>query len=50
LYRIIIAFVLGRGIHPNDFRLISAMMLALALSMPLIREKLNLKKLLPGRG
>ena len=53
LYRIIIAFVLGRGIHPNDFRLISAMMLALALAMPLIREKLNLKKLLPdfkGRG
>lgn len=48
LYRIIIAFVLGRGIHPNDFRLISAMMLALALSMPLIREKLNLKKVLMG--
>ncbi|MCL2421408.1 MAG: ABC transporter permease [Defluviitaleaceae bacterium] len=50
LYRIIIAFVLGRGIHPNDFRLISAMMLALALSMPLIREKLNLKRFLPGTG
>ena len=50
LYRIIIAFVLGRGIHPNDFRLISAMMLALALSMPIIRNKLNLKKVLLGRG
>lgn len=50
LYRIIIAFVLARGIHPNDFRLISALMLALALSMPLIREKLNLKKILPGGG
>ena len=50
LYRIIIAFVLGRGIHPNDFRLISAMMLALALAMPMIREKLNLKNILPGRG
>ena len=50
LYRIIIAFVLGRGIHPNDFRLISALMLALALSMPIIRGKLNLKKLLPGGG
>ena len=46
LYRIIIAFVLGRGIHPNDFRLISAMMLALCLSMPLIRERFNVKKLL----
>ena len=38
LYRIIIAFVLGRGINPNDFRLISAVMLALALSMPIIRN------------
>ena len=38
LYRIIIAFVLGRGINPNDFRLISAVMLVLALSMPLIRS------------
>ena len=50
VYRIIIAFVLGRGIHPNDFRLISAMMLALALSMPLIRQRLNLKKILPVGG
>ena len=51
LYRLIIASVLVWGrIHPNDFRLISAMMLALALSMPLIREKLNLKKILPGGG
>jgi len=45
LYRIIIAFVLGRGIDPHDFRLISALMLVFALSMPLIREKINLKKL-----
>lgn len=46
LYRIIIAFVLGRGIHPNDFRLISAAMLAFALSMPLIKERwLNRVKL-----
>ena len=48
LYRLIIAFVLSRGIHPNDFRLISAIMLAVALSMPLIRERFNLKKLLPA--
>ena len=46
LYRIIIAFVLGRGIHPNDFRLISAAMLAVALAMPMIRERLNLRRIL----
>jgi len=50
LYRIIIAFVLGRGIHPNDFRLISAMMLAFALAMPMFRQKLNLKRVLLGSG
>ena len=48
LYRLIIAFVLGRGINPNDFRLISAIVLALALSMPLIRgqikDMVNLKR------
>jgi len=41
-YRIIIALVLAIGIHPNDFRLVSAIMLALALSMPLIRDKIKL--------
>ena len=50
LYRIIIAFVLGRGIHPNDFRLISAMMLAFALAMPMFRQKLNLRRVLLGSG
>jgi len=40
-YRVIIALVLAIGIHPNDFRLISAIMLALALSMPLIRERMT---------
>jgi len=50
LYRIIIAFVLGRGIHPNDFRLISAMMLAFALAMPMFRQKLNLRRVLFGGG
>ena len=42
LYRVILAFVLSAGINPNDFRLFSALMLALALSVPLIRKKLNL--------
>ena len=51
LYRIIIAVVLTMGIHPNDFRLISAIMLAVVLSLPLFREKFNfnLKKLVLGR-
>jgi len=51
LYRMIIAVVLSMGIHPNDFRLISAIMLALVLSLPLFREKfnINLKKLVLGR-
>jgi len=42
LYRIIIAVVLSLGINPNDFRLFSALMLTTALSVPLIREKLNI--------
>jgi len=52
LYRIIIAFVLGRGIHPNDFRLISAAMLAVALAMPLIRNwlRFDYKKMLLGKA
>jgi len=51
LYRIIIALVLNLGVHPNDFRLISALMLALVLALPLFREKFNidLKKLI-GSG
>ena len=47
LYRLIIAFVLGRGINPNDFRLISAVMLVVALSLPLIRS--HLKRLISPR-
>jgi len=52
LYRIIIAFVLSMGINPNDFRLFSAIMLATALSVPLIREKINinLQKIFWGRS
>jgi len=51
LYRIIIAFVLTIGIHPNDFRLISAILLAVVLAMPMFRAKfnINLKKLVLGR-
>jgi len=51
LYRILIALVLTLGINPHDFRLFSALILATALSVPLIREKLNFdfRKLLWGR-
>jgi len=51
LYRILIAVVLTLGINPHDFRLFSALILATALSVPLIREKINfdLKKLFWGR-
>jgi len=51
LYRILIALVLTLGINPHDFRLFSALILATALSVPLIREKFNFdfKKLFWGR-
>jgi len=42
LYRIIIAFVLQLGINPNDFRLFTAIMIAMALSLPTFRAKLNI--------
>jgi putative ABC transport system permease protein len=42
LYRIIIALVLSLGFPPTDFRLISALLLALALALPLFREKFNI--------
>jgi putative ABC transport system permease protein len=52
LYRIIIAFVLARDIHPNDLRLISALILATVLAIPMLRAKfkIDLKKLILGRG
>ena len=52
LYRILIAIVLTLGINPHDFRLFSALILATALSVPLVRAKLNFnpRKQLWGRG
>jgi putative ABC transport system permease protein len=42
LYRIIIAFVLRlEGIDHNDVRLFTALMIALVLSLPMFRSKLN---------
>ena len=42
LFFYIRGFVLSIGINPNDFRLFTALVLALALSVPVFREKLNL--------
>ena len=42
IYRIIIAFVLRYG-NPQDFQLRTAVMIALALSIPMLRDKLNIR-------
>ena len=39
VYRLVIAVVLQLGMPPNDLKLFTALLVALALSMPLIREK-----------
>jgi len=39
LYRLIIALVLGMGMLPTDLRLFQAITVAVALTLPLIREK-----------
>lgn len=40
LYRIIIAFVLSKGLVPTDLKLLSSVLLAVCLSLPLIKEKI----------
>ena len=40
LYRIIIAFDLSKGLVPTDLKLLSSVLLAVCLSLPLIKEKL----------
>ena len=40
LYRIIIAFVLDKGLHPNDLKLLSSVLLTACLSLPIVKEKL----------
>jgi len=44
VYRIVIAVVLQLGMPPNDLKLFTAVLVALALSMPLFQAKLNAKK------
>ncbi len=40
LYRVIIAFVLSKGLVPNDLKLLSSVLLAVCLSLPLIKDKI----------
>ena len=39
VYRLVIALVLELGMPPNDLKLFTAILVAIALSMPLLREK-----------
>lgn len=46
LYRIVILFVLQLGFSTNDLKLISAIVLALALMLPILKEKLQLTQVI----
>ena len=39
VYRLVIAFVLEMGMPPNDLKLFTAVLVAFALALPLIKEK-----------
>lgn len=41
VYRVVIAFVLKMGMNQNDMKLLTAIIVVIALAMPLIKEKLN---------
>lgn len=41
LYRLLLVFVLKLGFDPNDFRLVSALVLAIFLASPAIKRKIN---------
>ena len=49
LYRLIIAFVLDLGLRPTDLNLLSSIVLAICLSLPVIKEKYA-KLLMARRG
>lgn len=44
VYRIVIALVLHMGMPPNDLKLFTSILVAFALAMPLIRDKLGIAK------
>jgi hypothetical protein len=45
LYRLLLVAVLKLGFLPSDFRLISALVLAIFLALPAMRKKIQAKKL-----
>ena len=44
VYRIVIAVVLQMGMPPNDLKLFTSVLVAFALSLPLIKSKLGMRK------
>ena len=48
VYRAVIAFVLWLGLDSNDLKLLTAVIVAIALSMPLIKEKMQSSRSLKG--
>lgn len=44
VYRIVVAAVLAMGMPPNDLKLFTSVLVAIALSLPLIKAKLNSRK------
>ena len=44
VYRLVIAVVLQMGMPPNDLKLFTAILVAAALSMPLVRDKIKARK------
>ena len=41
VYRVVIAFVLKMGMNQNDMKLLTAIIVVVALAMPLIKEKIK---------
>ena len=44
VYRIVIAAVLQMGMPPNDLKLFTALLVAFALSLPLVKDKVGIRK------
>jgi len=44
VYRIVIAVVLQMGMPPNDLKLFTAVLVAIALSLPLIKAQFQVRK------
>ena len=41
VYRAVVAFVLWLGMNPNDLKLLTAVIVAVALALPLIKSKMQ---------